>query len=503
MADSAVRDAVRSPAMVRQLWDVCRIPDFAKTLPEAHHRLLNRVFRFLSVASFQDGGKIPADWIARHMRRLDRTDGDIDTLAGRIAHVRTWTYISHQAEWLDDARHWQERTRAVEDALSDALHAALTQRFVDRRTAALYRSLEERRDLLAAVTAEGEVLVEGQYVGRLQGLKYEPDAAADLAEGRALRTAANRVLAREITRRAAKLAAAGRDEIIWQEDDTLWWEGAPVAQLSQGTQPLEPRVALLPFDHLDGPLRERARQHLQTWLRAHIRAHLSPLIRLSEAAFDGAARGLAFQLVEGLGLVPREQVADMVAGLSGADRSKLHKLGIRLGYRDVFLAALLRPARLRLRSRLWHLHYPDSAPQKTGSPGQVTIACASHKANPKANPKESLAATGYRPVGAFAVRVDIYDRLAGLAHGAHRAGPFAASHDMLSLLGRGREDLDAVLRDLGYAGYGEGGGGTGEGAVRRYKFRRPKKSRAPRRKDVAATPTNSAFADLQKLLPRT
>ena len=241
MADGAVRDAVRGPAMVRLLWDICRIPDFAKTLPEAHHRLLNRVFRFLS----RDQGKVPTDWIGRHMGRLDRTDGDIDTLAGRIAHVRTWTYISHQAEWRDDARHWQERTRAGEDARSDALHAALTQRFVDRRTAALYRGLAERRDLLAAVTGDGEVLVEGQYVGRLRGLKYEPAAAADLAEGRAWRTAANRVLTREITRRAAKLAAAGRDDIIWQEDDSLWWDGAPVARLSQGSQGLEPRVALL------------------------------------------------------------------------------------------------------------------------------------------------------------------------------------------------------------------------------------------------------------------
>lgn len=486
MADGAVRDAVRGPAMVRLLWDICRIPDFAKTLPEAHHRLLNRVFRFLS----RDQGKVPTDWIGRHMGRLDRTDGDIDTLAGRIAHVRTWTYISHQAEWLDDARHWQERTRAVEDALSDALHAALTQRFVDRRTAALYRGLAERRDLLAAVTGDGEVLVEGQYVGRLRGLKYEPAAAADLAEGRALRTAANRVLTREITRRAAKLAAAGRDDIIWQEDDSLWWDGAPVARLSQGSQGLEPRVALLPFDHLDGPLRERARHHLQTWLRAHVRANLSPLIRLSEAAFHGAARGLAFQLVEGLGLLPREQVADMVTGLTGADRAKLHKLGVRLGYRDVFMPALLRPARLAMRARLWRLDHPGAAAQPIAEPGQVTLSIASHA--------DCLATTGYRPVGALAVRVDIFDRLAGLAHAAHKDGAFQAGNDMLSLLGRGREGLDEVLHNLGYSG-------QGDIAARRYTFRPPRKSRGQRRQSQqkgGKAASGSAFAELHKLLPR-
>jgi ATP-dependent RNA helicase SUPV3L1/SUV3 len=370
------------------------------------------------------------------------------------------------------------------------LHAALTQRFVDRRTAALYRGLAERRDLLAAVTGDGEVLVEGQYVGRLRGLKYEPAAAADLAEGRALRTAANRVLTREITRRAAKLAAAGRDDIIWQEDDSLWWDGAPVARLSQGSQGLEPRVALLPFDHLDGPLRERARHHLQTWLRDHVRANLSPLIRLSEAAFHGAARGLAFQLVEGLGLLPREQVADMVTGLTGADRAKLHKLGVRLGYRDVFMPALLRPARLAMRARLWRLDHPGAAVQPIAEPGQVTLSIASHT--------DCLATTGYRPVGALAVRVDIFDRLAGLAHAAHKDGAFQAGNDMLYLLGRGREGLDEVLHNLGYSG-------QGDIAARRYTFRPPRKSRGQRRQSQqkgGKAASGSAFAELHKLLPR-
>ncbi|MBT6430898.1 MAG: disulfide oxidoreductase [Rhodospirillaceae bacterium] len=506
MADSFVRDAVHSPAMVRLLWDVCRIPDFAKTMPEAHHRLLNRVFRFLC----GDDGKVPADWIDRHITRLNRTDGDIDTLAGRIAHVRTWTYISHQAEWLDDARHWQERARGVEDALSDALHAALTQRFVDRRTAALYRGLNERRDLLAAVTGEGEVLVEGQYVGRLTGLKYEPDAAADLAEGRALRTAANRVLAREIARRAAKLAAAERDAISWQEDDTLWWEGAPVARLGQVTHALDPRVALLPFDHLDGPLRERARHHLQSWLRAHVRAKLSPLMRLREASFEGAARGLVFQLLEGLGVLPRQQVADLLAGLTGQDRAKLHRLGVRLGYRDIFLSALLRPARLLLRNRLWRLMHPDTDHPALPEPGRVSYPLSADLSADEAA-YDHLGAFAYRSVGAFAVRVDIFDRLAQLAHAADKAGPFEASHEMLSLLGRGREGLDMVLGDLGY-------GGDGDLEARRYRLRRrgrKSKSRQGKQKNLNGgganqsekqktnqNPSASPFADLRQLLRR-
>jgi len=490
LVDSAIRDKVRSPAMVRQLWDVCRIPDFAKTLPEAHHRMLNRIFRFLAT----ENGKIPEDWIDRHMRRLDRTDGDIDTLAGRIAHVRTWTYVSHQGEWLDDARHWQERTRGVEDALSDALHAALTQRFVDRRTTALYRGLNARRDLLAAVTADGEVLVEGQYVGRLQGLTYEPDAAADVAEGRALRTAANRVLAREISRRAVKLAAAEGDAVSWRDDDLLWWEGAPVARLGQGTTSLEPRVEILPIDHLDGALRERCRHQLQTWLRAHIKTGLSPLLKLSAAKFEGAARGLVFQLVEALGILPRDQVADMLADLTPKDRAQLHRLGVRLGYRDVFMPTLLRPARMLVRNHLWHLAHPKQGQPAPLMPeaGRVTVTLS--PSSPDAQRESYLATVGFRPVGDFAVRVDIFDRLAGLAHTAAKGGAFPISHEMLSLLGRGREAMDQLLLELGY---------KGEGAIeaRHYRYIR-RKAKKPKNAKRSSTETVSAFADLRHLLRR-
>ena len=483
MADGDILDAAHSPAMVRRLWEVCCIPDFAKTLPEAHHRLLNRVFRFLSTGN----GKVPADWIGRHMSRLTRTDGDIDTLAGRIAHVRTWTYISNQPDWLDDARHWQEQTRAVEDALSDALHAALTQRFVDRRTAVLYRSLKERRDLLAAVTGDGEVLVEGQYVGRLQGLKYEPDLAADMTGARTLRSAANRVLAQEISRRANKLATAVRDEIIWQDDDTLWWDGAPVAQLSQGTNLMEPRVALLPFDHLDGSLRERARHHLQSWLRSHIGAHLSPLNKMFSIEFGGLARGIIFQLREGLGIVSRAQVADMVSGLNSVDRTKLYRLGVRLGYQDVYLQALMRPARLQVRHRLWRLNQPVGEVPDLPEPGRVTVDLVSGEGD------NLLAACGYRPVGGKAVRVDILDRLSGMAHHAGKSGPFVAGHEMMSLLGLDRAGLDKVLTGLGYEG-------SGELEQRRYKFRHPRKMAVKnlRRHD----PVSPAFSDLRQLLKR-
>ncbi|MEE2969045.1 MAG: helicase-related protein, partial [Pseudomonadota bacterium] len=174
------------PEAIRILWDVCQIPDFRKTIDEAHTRLLARIYTYL----MRPQARLPTDWIADQMARLDRPDGDIDTLMARIAHVRTWTYVSHRADWIDDAAHWQDRARTIENRLSDALHERLTQRFVDRRATALIRA-RGKQDLFAVVEPDGSLSVEGQHVGRLEGLRFHPDETGTGEERKALMAAAN------------------------------------------------------------------------------------------------------------------------------------------------------------------------------------------------------------------------------------------------------------------------------------------------------------------------
>lgn len=439
-ADPEITKHVVSRAAVRRLWDVCQIPDFRKTMAEAHHRLLKRIYSHL----MSPDEALPTDWVATQVDRLDRTDGDIDTLSTRIAHIRTWTYISNRPDWVADAPHWQERTRAIEDQLSDALHTALTKRFVDRRTAVLVRGLNERRDLFAAVTHDGDVLVEGQFVGRLRGLRFTLDSAASGPEHRAIRTAANRVLAREVSNAAARLAQASANEITWSDDNRLWWEGAPVAQLAAGPSRLKPAVALLPADHLSGPLREQARRRLAHWIESEIERVMQPLHRLTQAAFEGIARGLVFQLCETGGSLARQEVDPILATLTKADRQKLRHLGVRLGYVDVFLPALLKPERQQMRGRLWAAQQEPDAMPIPPAPGLVSVML---------EPDQStvfLDACGFRAIGGRAVRVDMLDRLAETAQQNCVDGLFKPDHTTLSIVGCGRDEIGGILAALGY-----------------------------------------------------
>ena len=306
--DPEILGLAQGPAAVRLLWEVCQIPDFRKILTEAHTRLLSQVFRHL----MRPAGVLLEDWVARQVARLNDDQGDIDTLTQRIAHIRTWTYISHRGDWLTDSSAWQERARAIEDRLSDALHERLTQRFVDRRQAVLQRRLKEGGPLLAAVTREGEVLVEGHYVGRLEGFSFAPQSAE--TEARPVLAAVRRAVAASIPDRLRSLEQDPDSAFALEADGRIAWRGAAVARLLPTGSPLQPRIEPLRAEFLEAGAREQLRSRLDRFFAGWLRRELGPLVRLGEAATEsGAARGLAFRLQQSLGTLHRRDAEDLLA----------------------------------------------------------------------------------------------------------------------------------------------------------------------------------------------
>ena len=202
-ADPQVAERARDRSALIRLWDVCQTPDFRKTATDEHVRLVKDFFFHLT------GGRrrVPEDWIARQYAALDRIEGDIDALAARLASVRTLAYVANRPDWLADPANWQGQTRGLEDRLSDTLHEKLMARFVDRRTSALMRGLRVREEMLAGVAADGAVTVEGHYVGRLTGVRFEAAQGSSVLEEKALRAAATHAVGPEIARRLGRLAA--------------------------------------------------------------------------------------------------------------------------------------------------------------------------------------------------------------------------------------------------------------------------------------------------------
>ncbi|WP_102109760.1 helicase-related protein, partial [Oceaniglobus roseus] len=425
---------------VRLLWDVCRIPDFRGISPGEHAGMLERIFGFLA-----EWGRVPDDWLARQIKRIDRTDGDIDALSRRLAFIRTWTYVAQRKGWVDDESHWRGATRAVEDRLSDALHGALTQRFVDRRTSVLLRRLKQKESLLAEVTEKGEVTVEGQVLGRLQGFRFHQDASASPDEAKTLRQAAVAALRPEFHLRADRFYNAPDTEIDFTEQGGLMWGSSAVGNLVAGSDPLKPGVEAFVDDEAGHDVQQKVQRRLQHFIDRRISTLFEPLLAMQrDEALTGLARGFAFRMIETLGVLPRDQVAGEVKELDQDARAALRKHGIRFGQFTIFLPLLLKPAPTRLRLVLWSLakgldDFPESPP-----PGLVTIP-----ANPDL-PDGAHIMSGYRPAGERAIRIDMLERLADMLRNRDSRAGFEATPDMLSITGMTLEQFAALMEGLGY-----------------------------------------------------
>ena len=461
--DADVRRQSKTKADIQRLWEVCQVPDYRKLSPAAHAELVLTLYGYVVRA-----GRVPDEWFSRHLEAFNRTDGDIDALSARIAQVRTFNYISNRPDWLRDPEHWQGVTRQVEDSLSDALHERLAQRFVDRRTSVLMRRLRENAMLEAEITANGDVLVEGQHIGQLHGFRFTADPQADGEAARTLNAAAQKALASEIEGRAQRIHEAVDEAFVLANDGTIRWLGEAVGKMVAGDHVLTPRVRVLADEQLTGPALELVQARLDLWLAAHVKKLLGPLQDLEKGeGLEGMGRGIAFQVAESLGVLERGKVAEDVKSLDQDGRAALRKVGIRFGAYHIYMPALLKPAPRALAAQLWAMKHGgiegvagiEEVPHLAAS-GRTSFAAD------KAVPKGFYRAAGFRVCGERCVRVDILERLADLIRPAiaYRPGvtagePPAGSADgegfvvtvaMTSLAGCSGEAFSTILRSLGY-----------------------------------------------------
>ncbi len=455
-----VVDLATNPQRVEKLWEACALPDYRRITPAQHADLISTLF-----SDLVRYGTVNEQFLAEQVHRADRTDGEIDTLSARIAQIRTWTYVSNRPGWLADPTHWQEKTREIEDRLSDALHERLTKRFVDRRTSVLMKRLRENAMLEAEISVNGDVFVEGHHVGQLSGFRFTPISGADGPDAKAIQAASQKALALEFEARAARLHAAGNSDLAISSDGLVRWLGDPIARLSGSDHIMRPRVILLADEQLTGNARDHVAARVERFVNHHISTVLKPLDDLSRAEdLQGLAKGLAFQLVENLGVLFRRDVTEEVKSLDQDARASMRRYGVRFGAYHIFVPALLKPAPAELITLLWALK--NDGLEKPGY-GDLIPVLAAGRTSVVTDPSFERAfykLAGFRFLGKRAVRIDILERLADIIRpllqwkpgqanrpeGAYDGRRFTTTTAMLSILGATLEDMEEILKGLGY-----------------------------------------------------
>ena len=448
-----VRERARDKRMIGRLWTACGLPDFRKTGAEPHGRLVSRIFRHLS----EGDGHLPVPWFADELARLDSVQGDVETLADRIAGVRTWAYIAHRPDWLADAEMWAERTRTLEEKLSDALHQRLTQRFVDRRTSVLMRDLGAKGGELALpvkVDDEGVVTVDGEPIGRLIGFRFKADHLARHGDMKRLMAAAERRLGTELSIRARALAADEDIHFTLATDPgrpvAIFWRGDVVARLEKGRSLLTPRIRLhRALDTLSSADRGGVESRLALWLEGRIQRELKPLTRYSDAARDPACpanlRALLSPLAEAGGVIARAPVASAIEHMDRDSRSRAERLDVKIGTLDVYAPTLLKPEPTRWRLALF------AAAEDQMMPDLPVAGSVSMSTPADAAATEAMIRAGFRALGAQMLRVDLVERLARLAHDA-RSGrtPFTPDPGLATSLGLRGPSFSQLMLVLGF-----------------------------------------------------
>jgi ATP-dependent RNA helicase SUPV3L1/SUV3 len=462
-SDPRIAELAGGPAAVKRLWEVCQVPDYRKVAPASHAELVATLYKYI----MSEEGLIPEDWFAGQVEQADRTEGDIDTLSNRISHIRTWTFVSNRREWLKDPDHWQAKTREIEDRLSDALHEQLTQRFVDKRTSVLMKSMRDKESLFAEIEKDGRVVVERHYVGKLEGFRFTPDAAAAGVHGKAARNAAAKVLVHELAARSDRLTSAADTAFILTREGQIVWEGQEIGHLVAGEDPLKPNFVLHSDEHLASVDKDNITARIESWLAHHIEVRLKPLVELAKAEeITGLARGIAFRLRENFGILKRDTVADEIKSLDQEGRAQLRKYGVRFGAHNIYFPLLLKPAAADLLLLLWLL--------KHGSEHNLTLASISDAPRqgltsvPRnaATPEAFYRAAGFNVCGPRSVRIDMLERLADIIRpltawrptetsaepppGAAGGGAFKIRPEMMSIMGCSGEELALILESLGF-----------------------------------------------------
>ena len=425
------------------LWECCQIPDFVKKTYGNHINVVEKIFNFLISAE----GKISDNFMRIQLMKLDRLEGNVDSLANRIANVRTWSYVSNKNNWVENQSYWIEKTKLLEDQLSDRLHEELTKTFIDKRASVLARGLKQDMDFDTKILENNEVMIDEQFIGKINGLKLELDLKKGALETdiKSLKKAARQTVGPELEKRIQTIIDT--ELINLSEDFKIYWNNSPIGKLVSGKDYLSPNIELIVDDMLKQDQRNKLINFLDKWLKIKISNILKSLFDLKNIKEKNTSiKALAYQLYENNGVLKREQVSNYLKKLNQSERKVLRDLGVKFGRYHVFLHKLIKPEAVSLRTLLWknyHNRYFNLKPPTFG----LNFLNDNKHMN-----RNFMLLCGFEKFNNFYVRIDILERLFMqiINSDKEKKEEIKMKPEMLNLLGCNKDNFQQLLKSMDY-----------------------------------------------------
>lgn len=429
-----------TPSQVQLLWEVCQIPDFKNVGIVPHSLFVSSIFNHL-----KDGNCIPEDWLGEHLERIDSVSGSIESLSSNLASIRIWTYIAQKQNWVDDTKYWRERTRDVEDRLSDALHQKLTNRFIDVKVSVLIRKISKKEQLVPEFKDDGGIEIEGQNIGKVEGFRFFRNLGSTPDEEKAFKEVTKTIIEPQFSLLANKMVKAPNKEFDITEQGGLMWGEHAVGKLVKGADPYSPKINIFVDKIASEEVKQNVQSRLENYVEIRIKDELEQLLKLkNDTTLEGDVRDFALKLCENFGILPRNKVSKEVANLDQEKRRLLRAYGVRFGQYSIFEFTSVKPYPTRLRLILWSLQknfeeFPPSPPFGLTSLTQLPEA-----------PEGYFPICGFKNFGSLAIRVDILERLMNLLRVEDSKNGFGPSSEMLSITGLSHELFSEFMKELGY-----------------------------------------------------
>ncbi len=431
---------------LKLLWECCQIPDFVKKSYGKHLEIVKKIFKFLT----EGNEKIPNSYLKDQLKLLDKIEGNVDSLSNRIANVRIWSYVANKSNWVENSDYWIERTKFLEDKLSERLHEELTKTFIDKRASVLAKGLKQDISFKTEIIDNKKVKINDQFIGNLNGLKLELDLKVDTLDTdiKSLKKASRQSMMPEILKRIDQIIKTGLLNI--NSDFKIYWNNYPIAKLQKGKDYLSPEVDLIIDDMIETKDSNKLSFFLEKWIREKINTELESLIKLKNLKNQNSqVRALAYNLYENNGVVKRDKVKSILENLKQEERKILRETGVKFGRYHIFLYKLFKPSSVSMRILLWKNYY-----QKYHHLNPPIFGLNFFEDKKNIN-RDFLLLCGFESFKNIFVRIDILERLFIMILNSNKDKfknnkAIKLIPEMLNLLGCSKENFLKLLKNMNY-----------------------------------------------------